>query len=458
METNTNTISSKIFSFFKAQKEKPITKSTEEIDDTYKKMRLQMIATTFTSYVVFYITRKNFSYAMPIMMKDLGFTATDFGVMSTLFYIIYGLSKFSSGILTDKANCRAMTGPALIIIGFINLIFGNSSSIPVFISLYCLNALFQGSGFPPMAKTLANWFSKKERGTWWSIWNASHNVGGALAPIITSYAITMTNNWRWGFYIPGIISIIMGIIALITMRDTPRSEGLPSIGEWRHDDKEMAQVKASPKNLSTKKIFVQYILKNPFVWLAICGDLGIYVIRTAINDWTSIYYVNTLGWDLLKANSLSSWFEIGGILGGLTAGILSDSIFKGNRWKTNLFYAVLLVISLLFLPIFAENNFLMSSIIFFIIGAALYGPQMLYAIGLIEIVHKDGVGAVTGLKGLITYIGAAMAGLPVALIKNHYSWSGVYILLIVFSGLIIITLLPLIFKDNKKCKLNEKTA
>lgn len=439
-----------IISFIKTQPAKPVTKSQEEIQSEYKKLRTQLIVTTFTSYVVFYITRKNFTYAMPEMMKDLHLSASDFGLMSTLFYIIYGLSKFASGVISDRANPRAMTGPALIIIGIINLLFSTSNSILVFTILYCLNAVFQGTGFPPMAKTLSNWFSKKERGTWWSIWNVSHNVGGALAPIIVSYAITLSGNWRMGFIVPAIISITMGVFALIFMRDKPESCGLPNVGEYKNDELELKQINNSPKNLSMKEIFIKYILKNPFVWLGVFGDFGIYIIRTILNDWTSIYYTHEMNWSLIKANSLSSWFEIGGILGGLSAGVISDYIFKGNRWNTNLFYVVLLIISLFLLPSFAKDNFLISSAIFFIIGMALYGPQMLYAVGLIEVTHKDGACAVTGLKGLVTYIGAAAAGYPIALVKNNFDWAGVYFVLVIFSIFIILTLLPLMIRDGKK--------
>ena len=43
------------------------------------------------------------------------------------------------------------------------------------------------------------------------------------------------------FYFPGILSILVGIYVLITMKDTPQSCGLPSIeehtGEYPPDEK-----------------------------------------------------------------------------------------------------------------------------------------------------------------------------------------------------------------------------
>jgi OPA family sugar phosphate sensor protein UhpC-like MFS transporter len=58
----------------------------------------------------------------------------------------------------------------------------------------------------------------------------------------------------------------------------------------------------------------------------------VYVIRTAINDWSVLFFlVETKGYSLLTAGACVCWFEIGGIFGSLVAGWASDKIFKGRR-------------------------------------------------------------------------------------------------------------------------------
>ncbi|WP_263080394.1 MFS transporter [Endozoicomonas sp. Mp262] len=103
----------------------------QTIDSTYKKLRWQIIVTTFMSYAVFYISRKNFTYAAPSLMEDLGMTTAQFGLMSSMFYILYGVSKFSSGLVADRINPRLMLGPALILIGVLNFWMGSSNNISV---------------------------------------------------------------------------------------------------------------------------------------------------------------------------------------------------------------------------------------------------------------------------------------------------------------------------------------
>ncbi|VEB57129.1 regulatory protein UhpC [Salmonella enterica subsp. enterica] len=57
-----------IKTFIFSQPDKPIVKEKKEIDQTYKKFRIEIIASVFISYAVFYLTRKNFSAAMPAML------------------------------------------------------------------------------------------------------------------------------------------------------------------------------------------------------------------------------------------------------------------------------------------------------------------------------------------------------------------------------------------------------
>ncbi|EBV5013395.1 MFS transporter, partial [Salmonella enterica subsp. enterica serovar Montevideo] len=199
-----------------------------------------------------------------------------------------------------------------------------------------------------------------------------------------------------------------------------------------------------------------YVLNNPVIWLAITGDLLIYIIRTVTNDWVGVYFVKVLGWDLLKANSLVAWFEVGGILGGLTSGIASDRLFHANRWATILIYSIILIAGMAGVILTFNISYYLVSVCFFVIGAGIYAPQMLFALGVIEASHANGAGTATGLKGGVTYIGAAMAGAPVAMIQHTWSWNGVFFLLGMISVLLVgVTLLLIKLDKHYSTKTNE---
>lgn len=71
-------------------------------------------------------------------------TRTDIGLLATLFYITYGLSKFFSGIVSDRSNARYFMGVGLIATGVVNILFGFSTSLWAFALLWALNAFFRG--------------------------------------------------------------------------------------------------------------------------------------------------------------------------------------------------------------------------------------------------------------------------------------------------------------------------
>lgn len=421
----------------------PVTKGKNEVDREYRKFRFEIVTAVFLSYAVFYLTRKNFAAAVPVMFQETALTAEDFAVMSTLFYILYGSMKFISGMLVDKVNPKAMTGPALIGVGIVNILFGFSDNVTAFYILYILNAILQGTSFPPMAKIMASWFSKNERGRWWAVVEAAHNIGGSLAPLLTSVAITWSGSWKMGFYVPGAISLVMGLFALFAIKDRPTSLGLPPVGQWRNDPSELAQVKASPNNLGFWSIFFKYIITNPLVWVIIVGDLCVYIARTILNDWPQIYYVQVQGWELVKANSIITWFEAGGLAGGLIAGYLSDFLFKSNRWMTGLMFALMLCASIILVPVVQDSSYLLTAFLFAVMGFALYGPHMLFAVGCLDVTHKDAAGSITGFRGLFSYVGAALAGVPVVLLKNVWQWEGIYFYAVISIAITTLSLVIL---------------
>lgn len=81
-------------------------------------------------------------------------TRTDIGLLATLFYITYGLSKFFSGIVSDRSNARYFMGVGLIATGVVNILFGFSTSLWAFALLWALNAFFRGWGAPVCARLL----------------------------------------------------------------------------------------------------------------------------------------------------------------------------------------------------------------------------------------------------------------------------------------------------------------
>lgn len=377
------------------------------------------------------------------MIAELGISKTELGFLGSVLYVTYGASKFLSGILGDRSNPRYFMSIGLIFTGVFNILFGLSSSILFFTIFWGLNGWFQGWGWPPIAKLLTHWYSQSERGRWWGVWNTSHNLGGALIPIVVA-ATAEFFGWRVSMFLPGVLCIVMGLILMNRLRDTPQSLGLPAIEEFRNDHVvSLQEEKLQESELSTKELLMEYVIKNPYIWGLSITYFFIYMVRTAINDWGLLYFVEYKGVSTIVASSFIFAFEIGGFFGSLAAGWFSDTIFRGLRIPVNALFAVgagVVCLMMAFLPV---NMYLFYTIFMFLSGFFIFGPQMLIGVACAELSHKKASGTSTGFAGTFAYLGAACASLVCGRLTEVYGWEIFFPSLAFFSLISFLLLLPM---------------
>ncbi|PCI95314.1 MFS transporter family glucose-6-phosphate receptor UhpC [Candidatus Aerophobetes bacterium] len=438
-----------ILNFIKPAPHTEPIKDQQKVDKSYKYWRFRIFYSMYIGYAFFYFTRKSFTFAMPSLITELGMTKTELGVLGSLLYLSYGVSKFVSGVLSDKSNPRFIMAMGLLLTGVFNICFGFSNSIWLFGLFWCLNGWFQGWGWPPCARLLTHWYSQKERGTWWGFWNSSHNIGGALIPIIVAYAIAMFGSWRFGMWLPGAMSIVASLFLFNRLRDTPQSLGLPSIEKHRNDYPSNSKSE-SEEELSVRELLVKYILKNKFMWLLAISYFFIYIIRTAINDWGLMYLKEVKQLSFIQAGYCIGAFEVGGILGSLSAGWVSDKMFAGRRGPINLLFTFGSILSLVVMWMSEVNMFAIQLISMSFIGFFIFGPQMLIGMAAAELSHKKAAGTATGFVGWIAYFGATITLTGGGTIIDKYGWSALFGTLVVGGVIAMIILAPLWNAKSRK--------
>lgn len=430
-----------LLSFLSPPDNKPAIKGKEAIDTKYRFWRLRVFYGMYIGYALYYFSRKSFTFAMPAIIKTLGFTEPQMGIVLSVSTLAYGVSKFVSGVLGDKTNPRYLMSLGLIITGLMNIALGASSSLIFFVVLWGLNGWFQGWGWPPCARLLTHWYSQSERGRWWSVWNTSHNIGGALIPILVSL-VAQEYGWRWAMYVPGLICIAGGFVIMSLLTDTPQSEGLPTIEKYKNEMSEK-QAQEAEKKLTTREILIRYVLTNSYVWLLAVSSFFVYIIRQAVNDWSVLYLVQAKSYSNAVAGGCLFWFEIGGFFGSLAAGWLSDSVFGGKRGPINVLFSAAAVAALFGFYAVPGGTVTLASLFVFLIGFAIFGPQMMIGMAAAELSHKNASATATGLTGWISYLGATFAGYPIALVKQHYGWEGFFLVMGACGIISILLLLPL---------------
>lgn len=263
-----------------------------QVDPLYKRMRWQIFIGIFVGYAAYYFVRKNFALAIPYLV-DQGFTRGDLGLALSAISIAYGFSKFLMASISDRSNPRYFLALGLAGSGLVMIVMGlfpwATSSIAIMFCLLFINGWLQGMGWPPCGRSMVHWWSKKERGTIVSVWNTAHNFGGGVPAFLMIVAITYFNDWHAGLYLPGIAAVVVAILLLIIMRDTPQSVGLPSVEEYKNDYPEDYDKVKHEQEFSVKEIFVTYVLKNKLLWYIAIANVFVYQLRYGILDWSPTY-------------------------------------------------------------------------------------------------------------------------------------------------------------------------
>jgi OPA family sugar phosphate sensor protein UhpC-like MFS transporter len=422
----------------KREPSQPELTDRETVAKKYSHWRWRVFYSMYIGYALYYLTRNSFTFAMPAMMNDLGFDKGQLGLLASILSLVYGVSKFAAGILADRSNPKYFMALGLMATGVFNILFGFSSSLVFLAIFWGLNGWFQGFGWPACAKLLTHWYSQSERGRWWSWWNTSHNLGGALIPLFVAFCAA-NFGWRVAMIAPGVLVIIGGLFLMNRLTDTPKALGLPPVEKFRNDYRS-PPANTQGEELSAKQILFSYVLNNPYIWVLGITYFFVYLVRMAMNTWTVLYLVETKGYSQMGAGAVIFWFEIGGMFGSLVAGWASDKIFSANRGPVNALFCLFTTLAIYTFWITPGNQPLLDSLLIFTIGFFVFGPQMLIGVAAAELSHKRAAASATGFTGFIAYIGSAVAGYPLGILMKSFGWDGFFVAL---TGCAIVSFLLL---------------
>ena len=463
-----------MWSFLKPEPHRPLL-SKEKIDPTYKRLRWQVFIGIFIGYAGYYLVRKNFSLAMPYLV-DMGFDKGLLGVAISANAIAYGLSKFIMGGVSDRSSARKFLPLGLTLSALATLLLGTKVGVSSIVSMFILQFLigwFQGMGWPPCGRVMTHWFSQNERGTKMSIWNCAHNVGGALIGPMAAGGLVWFGSWQAGtFWFPAVVALIIVVIAYSLIRDTPQSCGLPSIEKWRNDYPDDYNEKTYENDLSTKEIFVTYVLKNKLLWYIAIANVFVYLIRYGVLKWSPVYLSEVKHFNIKGTAWAYTIYELAAVPGTLLCGWVSDKVFKGKRGLTGFIFMILTtaaVVAYWMNPAtpeaelanysaWYENPYQLTDFVLMtLIGFLIYGPVMLIGLHALELAPKKAAGTAAGFTGLFGYLGGTVsASAVIGWAAQHYGWDGGFYVMIGGGVLAVLLLFIVMVEEGKhKAKLGD---
>lgn len=420
----------------------------EQINSRYNALRWQVFIGIFLGYAGFYIVRKNFSMAIP-MLSDFGFDKGELGIVLSMNAIAYGFSKFIMASISDRSNARIFL-PLGLVLSAISMIFmiipiqwiGADHKFWAIVMMAALNFLvgwFNGMGWPPCGRVMTHWFSIRERGTWMSVWNCAHNVGGALIGPMAAYCAIWFGSWFYGshesyyfligtFAFPSAVAFLIALIAYLLIRDTPQSCGLPSIEKWKGESSKTYN-ESQEKTLSTKEIF-KIVLTNKFLWYIAFANAFVYMVRYGCLDWAPTILTEK-GINIKEAGWAYFAYEMAAIPGTLICGWLSDKVFQGRRALPTIIFMILVAVAIFIYWQYIDNMTVVVSCLI-AIGFLIYGPVMLIGVQALDLAPKNASGTAAGLTGFLGYVlgTAIFANALIGYVAKMAGWNWTFVLLL----------------------------
>jgi OPA family sugar phosphate sensor protein UhpC-like MFS transporter len=150
------------------------------------------------------------------------------------------------------------------------------------------------------------------------------------------------------------------------------------------------------------------ILKIPAIWVLALASASMYVTRYAINSWGILYLQEARGYTLVDAGTMLMANTLAGIVGCVAFGFISDKFFAARRPPANLIFAAIEILALL-LIFYGPQNHGMLLLAFVLYGIGLNGlVTSLGGLFAVDIAPKRVAGAVMGVVGVFSYLGAAL--------------------------------------------------
>lgn len=258
------------------------------------------------------------------------------GDLDLAFLFVYAVGMFFSGHIGDRMNLRIFLTIGMVGTGLFTSLFGVGywANIHVFyyyLIVQMIAGLFQSTGWPSVVAVVGNWFGKSKRGLIMGIWNAHTSVGNITGSLIASYFLKY--GWGWSMVVPGLMIAVVGAIVFMFLPVDPES-----VGVVRDEDESGSPKKGITEHLLSSKLdhqkesavgfleawkipgvapFAFCLFFAKLVAYTFLYWLPFYISHTAINGE---YLSNT------AAGNLSTLFDVGGVVGGILAGHISDRL------------------------------------------------------------------------------------------------------------------------------------
>ena len=244
-------------------------------------------------------------------------SGTTLGALAAAYFYVYFLMQVPSGVLADTWGPRRLFTVGALVAGIGSIVFATAGSLGYALAGRLLVGLGVSVAFVSVLKLNAAWFSERQFATMTGLLMFIGNMGAFLSAAPLAWALAYTS-WRNVFIAAGIVSLVLGALTWLLLRDNPRELGLPSIQELEGKPEYPPHARHWLEGLAL-------VLRNRMTWPGFFMNLGLigsYLTFSGL--WAVPYLREVHGMERTMATYHTSVMILGFAIGSFVVGTLSD--------------------------------------------------------------------------------------------------------------------------------------
>jgi ACS family hexuronate transporter-like MFS transporter len=407
-------------------------------------LRWRVLGANATVLMLNYGDRAALGVATPLIINEFGLSTGTMGIILGAFAFTYAPACFAGGALADKFGPRKTMAIAA---AWWSLCIAMTALCFNFLTFFIQRLLF-GVGEGPQgsvtARTMANWFPKREYATAMGLTFAANPLGAALGiPVVTGLLIWSGNNWRVPFLVLGAVGLVIAAGWYWLIRDKPSDHPRITARELAL----ITAVDAETRELNTDNVPpLRFYLRQPAVIANALAFFGFSWLLFMFLSWYPLFLIQTQHINLSSLAWAGSLPWIAGAVGTALGGILSDRLvrrsgapFRARKWITSFFLALS---GALCIPLSTVNSLGLAVGLFSVVLLLMYLANVQFFAIVRDFVHPARLGGVTGFVHFCANLAGVIAPIVTGfLIQDLGSWTAAFGLA---AGLAIIGAVALI--------------
>src|SRR5712664_2687981 len=183
---------------------------------TMRRVTRRLLPFLMVCYLVSFIDRVNVGFAALQMNKDVGLTASMFGLGSGLFFVTYFIFEVPSNVILEKVGARLWIARIMITWGLVSTAMAFIQGPTSFFVLRFLLGVAEAGFLPGMILYLTYWFPAAQRARIVGLFMAAVPLASAIGAPVSGLLVGIDDvlgfkGWQWLFILEGIPSCVLGL-------------------------------------------------------------------------------------------------------------------------------------------------------------------------------------------------------------------------------------------------------